>query len=65
MSILIDGKAVAKKIERETAQHVKELATRGVIPKLTVVLVGDDRASVTYVHKKVNSQKMLALNLNY
>ncbi|MEK7158613.1 MAG: bifunctional 5,10-methylenetetrahydrofolate dehydrogenase/5,10-methenyltetrahydrofolate cyclohydrolase [Patescibacteria group bacterium] len=52
MSILIDGKAVAKKIERETAQHVKELATRGVIPKLTVVLVGDDRASVTYVHKK-------------
>ena len=49
---LIDGKAIAADIRAEVARDTAELASRGVIPGLTVVLVGDDKASATYVGAK-------------
>lgn len=49
---LIDGKAIAADIRRELKEEVKQLLTQNVIPGLTVVLVGDDPASLTYVRSK-------------
>ncbi len=49
---LIDGKAIATEIRGEIARDVAGLAGRGVLPGLTVVLVGDDPASATYVGAK-------------
>lgn len=49
---LIDGKAIAETIRGEVAQDVASLKARGVVPGLTVVLVGDDPASATYVGAK-------------
>lgn len=49
---LIDGKAIAATIREEVARDVALLAARGVVPGLTVVLVGDDSASATYVGAK-------------
>ncbi len=49
---LIDGKAIAETIRGEVARDVAALAARGVVPGLTVVLVGDDGASATYVGAK-------------
>lgn len=49
---LIDGKAIAAQIRGEVAQDVAALKARGIIPGLTVVLVGDDPASATYVGAK-------------
>ena len=46
---LIDGVALAKKVRDEVAADVAVLRARGVIPNLTVVLVGDDAASAVYV----------------
>ncbi len=49
---LIDGKAIAADIRQELASAVAVLRARGVVPGLTVVLVGDDAASATYVGAK-------------
>ena len=45
VAILIDGKAIAKKIEEQTAARVAALKELGVSPKLAVILVGDDKPS--------------------
>jgi methylenetetrahydrofolate dehydrogenase (NADP+)/methenyltetrahydrofolate cyclohydrolase len=49
---LIDGAAVAQELRAEVARGVAQLAARGVVPGLTVVLVGDDAASAVYVKAK-------------
>jgi methylenetetrahydrofolate dehydrogenase (NADP+)/methenyltetrahydrofolate cyclohydrolase len=49
---LIDGKAIAATIRGEVAADVARLTQQGVVPGLTVVLVGDDAASATYVGAK-------------
>jgi methylenetetrahydrofolate dehydrogenase (NADP+) / methenyltetrahydrofolate cyclohydrolase len=49
---LIDGNAVAKQVREDVAREVAELAGQGVVPGLTVVLVGDDPASGVYVRSK-------------
>lgn len=54
---LIDGKAIAETIRHEVAADVAALAARGVVPGLTVVLVGDDAASATYVGAKEKASK--------
>lgn len=49
---LIDGNAVARQVREDVAREVTELAARGIVPGLTVVLVGDDPASAVYVRNK-------------
>ena len=49
---LIDGKAVATEVERETLSRIESLKARGVTPGLAVVLVGEDPASQAYVRNK-------------
>ncbi|HEX5179952.1 MAG TPA: tetrahydrofolate dehydrogenase/cyclohydrolase catalytic domain-containing protein [Gemmatimonadaceae bacterium] len=49
---LIDGVGVARAIRDEVACDVQRLAQRGIVPGLTVVLVGDDPASAVYVRSK-------------
>ena len=55
--IIIDGKAVAADIRANVAKRVAELKAKGVEPALSVILVGDNPASVSYVTGK---QKALA-----
>lgn len=54
---IIDGKAVAADIRANVAKRVEELKAKGVTPALSVILVGDNPASVSYVTGK---QKALA-----
>jgi methylenetetrahydrofolate dehydrogenase (NADP+)/methenyltetrahydrofolate cyclohydrolase len=49
---IIDGAAVADRVRADVARSAAALATRGVIPGLTVVLVGEDPASAVYVRAK-------------
>ena len=51
-SKIIDGKAVAAKVEAEAAAAVLKLKEKGVTPKLVTVLVGEDPASQMYVRMK-------------
>ena len=52
MAEIIDGKLVARRVREEVAARVAELKTKGVVPGLAVVLVGDDPASASYVRMK-------------
>ena len=54
---LIDGVALAKKVRDEVAADVAALRARGVVPNLTVVLVGDDPASAVYVGGKEKASR--------
>ncbi len=49
---ILDGAKVAADIRRETAEAVSELAARGAVPCLFVLLAGDDPASQVYVRNK-------------
>ncbi|MCX8277440.1 MAG: bifunctional 5,10-methylenetetrahydrofolate dehydrogenase/5,10-methenyltetrahydrofolate cyclohydrolase [Dehalococcoidia bacterium] len=50
---IIDGKAVASKVHDEVAAGVAEFKSKyGTVPGLTVVLIGDDPASHSYVKGK-------------
>ena len=51
-AILIDGVAIAKAVRADVARETAELKTRGITPGLTVVIVGEDPASQSYVKSK-------------
>ena len=48
----IDAKALAAKIKAEAAQQAARLRETGIVPKLSVILVGADPASEVYVRGK-------------
>ncbi len=52
MAIIIDGKALAKKIRSNLKVECDELKKEGITPKLAVIMVGDDPASKVYVRNK-------------
>lgn len=54
---LIDGKSIAADVRADVAREVAALRDRGVVPGLTVVLVGDDIASATYVGAKEKASR--------
>ncbi len=49
---IIDGKKIASQILKEVRAEVSELLSRGITPRLSVILVGDDPASVLYARSK-------------
>ena len=50
--MIIDGKALAAGVETETAQRVKKLERKGIVPGLATVLVGENPASQMYIRLK-------------
>ncbi len=54
---LIDGIALAAKIRQGVASDVAALRARGIVPGLTVVLVGADAASAVYVGAKEKASR--------
>lgn len=49
---LIDGKELSKKIRKELKLEADRLRQNKIIPKLAVILVGDDSASKVYIRNK-------------
>ena len=50
MTIVLDGKSLAKSTEEDIANRVKSLkGKRDITPVLATILVGSDPASATYV----------------
>lgn len=58
---ILDGKAIAARVEQELAAPIAHLASRGIRPRLVVVRVGEDPASEIYVRSK--EKKALELGL--
>ena len=56
MAILIDGKALAAKLQGELAEKTARLTEEtGVVPGLVVIIVGENPASQVYVRNKERS----------
>ena len=52
MGVILNGKELSEKILSEVALEVESLKKRDIFPKLCVILVGDNPASVSYVNMK-------------
>jgi methylenetetrahydrofolate dehydrogenase (NADP+)/methenyltetrahydrofolate cyclohydrolase len=60
---ILDGKALAEKVRRQVAIDTAALlAQNGVVPGLTVVLVGEHSASQVYVRNKAAACKAAGMN---
>ena len=60
---IIDGKAISAQIRaelREKAENLKQ--ERGIVPGLTVIIVGEDPASQIYVRNKARACEELGFN---
>src|SRR5699024_9489154 len=58
---LIDGKKIAKEVREEIANEVQTLNAKGIHPHLTVILIGDDPASHSYVNGKEKASKEVGI----
>ena len=52
MAKILDGKLMAEELTRDQTRRVAEMAAKGIVPGLAVVLVGEDPASQIYVRNK-------------
>jgi len=59
---LLDGKIMAAELEEQLKIRVEALKEKGVNPGLTVILVGDDPASQTYVSNKEKACARLGIH---
>ena len=56
MTLIMDGKSVAKETEEALKERVEKIKQeRGYVPTLATILVGNDPASATYVKMKGNA----------
>lgn len=61
---IIDGKQIAEQVISQVEARVKTLKEQGVTPGLTVILVGEDPASQTYVASKERTSERLGMTSN-
>ena len=52
MAEILDGKMVSQKIKQNLKEEIMELKNKNIIPKLAVIMVGNDPASKIYVRNK-------------
>ncbi len=62
VATIIDGKALAKKVNAQTQERVAKLKKQNVTPGIAVVLAGDDPASLIYTRNK--HKKAIKLGIN-
>lgn len=56
---IIDGRAIAAKLNRRTAERAATMEKAGLVPGLAVILVGDDPASLIYTRSKAKKADQL------
>lgn len=61
-TILMDGKALAKKMQEQMREQVSALTAEGKTPGLCVILVGEDKASQVYVRNKEKQSEAMGMN---
>lgn len=62
MSNIIDGKAVAKKLEQRLTETVNQLKIK---PKVVSILIGDDPPSVLYTNMKQKKAQEIGIDFQY
>lgn len=62
MTNLIDGKGIAAELRAKCAERVSNLILNGIVPKLAVIIVGDDPASHQYVNSRAADCKAVGMD---
>ncbi|WP_214891003.1 bifunctional methylenetetrahydrofolate dehydrogenase/methenyltetrahydrofolate cyclohydrolase FolD [Exiguobacterium sp. s142] len=62
MAVVIDGKQIAASYRETLKEQVTALRSRGIIPKLKVVLIGNDPASHSYVRGKERAAEEIGID---
>lgn len=63
MTVILDGKALANKMQANLANEVVDWKSKGYrIPKLVVILIGEDSASKVYVKNKEKSAQKIGFH---
>jgi methylenetetrahydrofolate dehydrogenase (NADP+)/methenyltetrahydrofolate cyclohydrolase len=58
---IIDGKAIAQQVRNELKEEVARLKAQGIVPGLTVILVGNHPASESYVRGKIRASEEVGI----
>ncbi len=58
---LIDGKAISKEVMKSLEPRIASLKEKGIIPGLSVIIVGKDPASMSYVKSKGKACERLGI----
>ena len=61
---LIDGKAVSAQIRAELTTQAAKLREAGIVPRIAVVLVGEDPASQSYVKAKAKASDEIGIRVD-
>lgn len=61
MAQILDGRAVSDSLLAEVSREIEALKSKGISPKLVVVVVGEDPASAVYVGKKEEACKKVGM----
>jgi len=59
---ILDGKKLAEQIRTELCAEIAELRTKGIVPGLAVVLVGENPASQIYVRSKAKTCQEMGMH---
>lgn len=59
---IMDGRKIAAEIREELKAEVAVLRERGIVPRLDVILVGEDPASVVYAQAKERASKRIGVD---
>lgn len=59
---ILSGTEISAQIKKELNKEVAELKSRGIVPTLAVILVGDDPASAVYVRNKKRTCEELGIS---
>jgi len=64
MNTIVDGRKVSSNILKKLKIKVSQLGEQNIIPKLAVVLVGDDKPSQAYVKKKREASNEIGIKFS-
>jgi methylenetetrahydrofolate dehydrogenase (NADP+)/methenyltetrahydrofolate cyclohydrolase len=59
---ILDGKKIAEEVGEDLRKRVESLKAKGINPRLDVVLVGEDPASIIYTRKKVEESEKIGIS---
>lgn len=62
MGTIIDGRALAQDVKKEVGDTVKDLNLRGIIPRLSIILIGQDQSSRHYVDLKIKQAETVGIS---
>jgi len=62
MGNIIDGKVIAEKIKDEVKKEIEQLKSKGIVPKLVSVSVGENPASIVYMNQQKKNCEKIGIN---